>query len=248
MYFQLRPILSEIKALYQTPITPNRFKEYIGKLQGNSKGDLQLPISGFNPMAKDHILQKISELEKLAAEQIASDVIKEVNQQYGLDEKNKIDVVINLADDLKGAWTNHHTTDYESKFKFNALVNRNFCTPYFWTSESYDEQLIKKRTLEYLRRTIYWLNNPKPKTLADHVNQEIFVFENNIYKSDKNSDLDFIKFFYSSNKNSAEHDVIFNFFYGDLASKSLGYKTHGIKEITGFDYVKLLAGPTTSKA
>ncbi|MEL7123458.1 MAG: hypothetical protein AAFO07_28690, partial [Bacteroidota bacterium] len=77
MKFELRPILAEMKELYLQPLSVNRFKEYIARLQGDTKGDLSLPISGFNPMAKEHILQKIEELERLEAEQIMQEVIEE---------------------------------------------------------------------------------------------------------------------------------------------------------------------------
>ena len=70
MQFELHPILSEMKAFYSKPISFNRIKEYRSKLQGNTKDDLVLPITGYNPMAKDHILEKIKALEDLKAEAI----------------------------------------------------------------------------------------------------------------------------------------------------------------------------------
>ena len=116
MKFELRPILSEIKGLYLKPISNNRFKEYTSKLQGNSKGDLSLPIAGFNPMAKEHIIQKIEELESLKAEMILKDVIEEFNANLEKTNSRKIKVVLNIADDLKGGWTNFYSTDFDSKF------------------------------------------------------------------------------------------------------------------------------------
>jgi len=70
MRFQLRPILSEMKEFYLKPLSTERFEEYLAKFQGGTKGDLKLPISGFNPMAKEHIIGKIEELENLEAESI----------------------------------------------------------------------------------------------------------------------------------------------------------------------------------
>ncbi len=156
--------------LYSIPRSPARFQEYLSLLQGGKKGDLNLPISGFNPMAKEHILQKLAELKELSAEQIITDTVEGINRTFSEEEPNTtFRMVLNLADDLKGAWTNRYTTDYDSKFKINALVNRAFCTPYFWTSEIYTEQLIRTRTLECIFRTINWVQHPKPKTLKDHI-------------------------------------------------------------------------------
>ena len=243
MKFQLKPILSEIKALYSKPISTERFQEYISRLQGGTKGDLALPISGFNPMAKNHILEKIDELEKLGAEPLMEKTITEFNSTLRESEDKEFLVMLNIADDLKGGWTNYYSTDFDSKFKLNAFVNRKFCVPYFWTSESYSSEIIKSRTLEYLSRTLYRLNNPQPKALEEYLEQEIYVAAVVNY-NDKNFDktsFEEIEKYYLKNKGSEEYDRIFNFFYGNKGSDSLGYKKHGIKNFNGYDFAKIIS-------
>lgn len=238
--FKLRPILTEIKELYQKPISSNRFQEYLSKLQGDNKNDLALPISGFNPMAKEHILQKIEELQNLEAETLMNTVIEEYNSQL-TDSHKQITVVLNIADDLKGAWTNFYTTDFDSKFKLNPLVKRNFCVPYFWTSEGYTKELIRNRTLEYLNRTQFRLQNANPKTLEQHVEQEIYALKNSVDKKTfTNTNFEYIEAHFLKHRNSEEYDLIFNFFYGKIGSQNLGYKTYGINDKTGFDYAKIV--------
>ncbi len=110
--------------------------------------------------------------------------------------------------------------------------------PIFWSSESFTKELIRKRTLEYVFRTISWLTNPKPKTLKEHFEQEMFVAretkdENILSKSDFQE----LEEFYKKNENTDNYHIIFNFWYGDKASASLGFPTYGIVEsVTGFDY------------
>ncbi len=244
MKFQLKPILSEIKDFYAKPISPERFNEYISKLQGDTKGDLALPIGGFNPMAKEHILTKISELESFETESIMEEAIQEFNMGLGSTPSNEITVVLNIADDLKGGWTNFYSTDFDSKFKLNALVKRNFCTPYFWTGETYSEEIIRKRTIEYLARTVFRFLHPQPKTIQEHLEQEVYVAQ----MANKNHDLevnaadfDQIESFYMENKSTEEHSKVFNFFCGDSGSESLGYKKYGIKTKTGYEYAMFLA-------
>lgn len=217
MKFRLKPILSEIKDLNSKPISADRFKEYISKLQGDTKGDMSLPIAGFNPMAKNHMLSKIEELKNLDAEYIMQKTIDEFNSSIDLSISEDILVVLNIADDLKGAWTNYYSTDFDSKFKLNAFVKRRFSVPYFWTSEIYSQSLIQSRTIEYMSRTLYWLSNSKPATLEEHFEQEVFVASNaNLNNKElvvqNHSE---IEKFYLENKNSDEQDKIFNFFYGD---------------------------------
>ena len=243
MTFQLKPILSEIKDFYSKPLSPERFKEYISKLQGGTRGDMALPIAGFNPMAKEHILGKIEELERLGAEKLMEQTIAAFNSKLKVSTSEAFLVVLNIADDLKGGWTNYYATDFDSKFKLNAFIHRKFCVPYFWTSESYSSEGIRMRTIEYLSRTLYRTLTPQPKTLEEHVEQEIYVatmadIGDNLM--DERSFME-IEQYYLANKDSEEYDRIFNFFYGDMGSESLGYKTYGIKEPSGFDYANLIA-------
>ncbi|MGZ4035007.1 MAG: hypothetical protein ACXVP4_09110, partial [Bacteroidia bacterium] len=175
--------------------------------------------------------------------QHVSETLSEINKKVS-DRSNRIfKVSIALADDLKGAWTNHYTTDYDSKFKLNALVTRNFCTPLFWSSEEYTIELIKKRTQESCLRTIYWLNNLKPVSLADHINQEVFVAEKSISKNSViDCDFEMLSNYFNENKETGRYDIIFNFLYGDNACKQLEFPVFGIKdEFAGFKYAKQLA-------
>ncbi len=145
MKFKLRPIFSEIKDFYQQPISKDRFRSYLNLLIGETDDNLALPIAGFNPMAKEHILKKIEELERFDAEGVMTEEISQVNAKI-VTTGEEIQVVLNVADDLKGAWTNFYTTDFDSKFKLHAFVSRNFCVPHFWTSEEYTKKQIEDRT------------------------------------------------------------------------------------------------------
>jgi len=243
MKFHIRPILKEIKDLYLMPSSTERFQEYISKLQDGTKGELNLPISGFNPMAKKHILLKIEALEKFEAEKLMEETIFDFNSTLAELNSEVFLVVLNIADDLKGAWTNYYATDFDSKFKLNAFVKRKFCVPYFWTSESYSKEIIRDRTLEYLYRTLYRMQNPQPKTLEEHLEQEIFVASLNNREPTpyKETSIEEVEKYYLKHKNSEEYERIFNFFYGDEGSRSLGYKNFGITELRGYNYAKIIS-------
>ncbi len=232
-----------MKAFYSKPISTERFNEYISRLQGGTQGDLALPISGFNPMAKNHILEKIKELEELEAEALMEETITTFNSAWGDATGEEFLVVLNIADDLAGGWTNYYSTDFDSKFKLNAFVYRKFSVPYFWTSESYARELIKTRTLAYLGRTLYRTKHPQPTTLEEHVKQEIFVA--NITENDETkigeASCEAIEAYYLKHQLSDEYHKIFNFFYGDQGSDSLGYPKFGNTGILGFDYAKIIA-------
>lgn len=242
MKFEIYPIINTMLDLYEKPRTVERFKEYLKTLQGSSKGDLVVPISGFNPMAKEHVSQKLKELQNLNAEAILLDVLTEINKDIkNFNGNATFKVALNLADDKKGGWTNKHTTDYDSKFKINALIERGFCTPYFWTSELFSIETITQRIREYVYRTLFWIQNGKIKTLKDHLNQERFVAQktNCTHSNFSKSDITFLKEYYENHKNKDDYNIIFNFMYGDDICNTLSYPTFGITKLTGFDLVKL---------
>jgi hypothetical protein len=225
MKFELLPIIENMLELYQIPRTPDRFQKYLKILRGDTKDDLVMPIGGFNPMAKEHIVDKLNKLKTLQAEHLIAETLIDINKQgYYDNNKATFKVCLNICDDLMGGWTNHFTTDFESKFSINALVNRHFCTPIFWSSEPYNTALIKQRTWAYALRTIYWQEHSKPNTLHEHCLQELFVNENSPYKDvflkeKMSSD------FYIRHSLSSNYHLIFNFFYGDEASNQLGFPT-----------------------
>ena len=224
--------------LYKKPATIARFEAYLQLLQGNAKGDLVLPVGGFNPMAKEHVPAKLLELKALDAEGIMAATLKGLGKSTGIEASGRIfKVVLNLSDDLKGGWTNRYTSDYDSKFKLGALVNRQFCIPVFWSGENYTQALVRERTEEYALRTLYWLSHPKPVTLQQHVEQERFVAERSGKLTEYLNDYKVLHAFYKKHKNSDEYNLIFNFLYGDEACKTLGYPCYGIPGIlSGYRY------------
>lgn len=235
MKFQVKPVLTLIKGLYEQPLTPDRFQNYLAQLQGSSKGDLQLPIGGFNPMAKEHIMTKIAELEALRAEEIMQEALNEINTKRS-DSNVRIECVLNLADDLMGGWTNRYTTDFDSKFKLNALVERNFSTPYFWSSESYTEDLIQKRTKANALRTLYWKENGKIQCLRDYIKQESFVWTELDPSRQSLIDLKKRASIVKDFEEEDDYSFLFNFFYGDAASESLAYPTFDLDLKNGFPF------------
>lgn len=220
--------------LYEKPRSVERFQEYISTLQGNSKNDIELPIVGFNPLAKEHVREKLNELQTLNAEKLMVDAVSKIN----VDGDRIFKVVLNLMDDLKGGWTNRYASDYQSKFKLSGLINRNFITPIFWSSENYTKELVVQRTLEYCYRSIYWIEHSKPITLRDHILQEKFVCDR-VTEPAQSIDHDFLKAFYEEHKKTEDPVIISCFLYGDKANESLGNKSYGIKEeFAGFKFVR----------
>ncbi|EQA44631.1 hypothetical protein LEP1GSC050_1983 [Leptospira broomii serovar Hurstbridge str. 5399] len=173
MQFEILPILDQMIELYQKPINMDRFRRYLNLALNEDKSDIELPILNFNPMAKEHILNKCIELRNLHAEKILQEEIRNCNsKQSKIPTSRTIKVSIAVADDIAGSWTNRYSTDYSSKFETSPLLNRNFCTPLFFASESLQPKLFRLRCKEYILRTIFQIEHGDPKTLGQHIEQE----------------------------------------------------------------------------
>ena len=236
MEFAFVPIIDTMIVFYEKPRNSERFKDYLKILQGSTKEDLELPIGNSNPMGKDHVYQKLVELKALDVEKILEETLVELNKRLPKTPDTVFKIVLNLSDDLKGGWTNRYTTDYDSKFGSNALLKRNFCTPIFWTSETYDKEMARHRTMEYAFRTVYRTAHSKPQTLKKHIEQEIFVARNaNEEKRVRPINFDELNSFYLKHQDSENYSLNFNFMYGDKISESLAFPTYGVKDkMAGF--------------
>ena len=243
MTFELLPTIDIMLDLYQKPRNFDRFNQYLNILL-DEKGEVTLPVSGFNPMAREHAIQKLTELKELNAEKIIAETIKEVHTRFASHpNQNIFKISLNLLDDMKGGWTNRYTSDYHSKFKLNAYVTRGFCITIFWTSEQYTEDLIKERTMQSALRTIYWLTNPKPKILKDHIDQEKYVSMHIGREACKKQTIDFTTTdrFYKQHRDSDNYHILFNFLYGDAASKSLEFPCFAaLEKMAGYEYANFL--------
>jgi hypothetical protein len=245
MKFNLLPVTDVMLTLYSSPANADRFTEYMNILQGNSPGDIAVPVTFFNPMGKEQVLKKLLELKELNAEELMQEALTAVNKTTASRASSiEINVSLALADDMGGGWTNRYTTDYDSKFNINDLLKRNFCNPVFWVSEQYSAAKIKERTTDYCYRMLYRSTYPQPLTLEDHVQQEIFVAQHNPFSSEEKPLCDFnaMDAYYNRYKGMSQPPTVFNFLYGDEACKELGHAAYGIKhQFAGYNYAKLLA-------
>lgn len=236
-------ILQPMLELYQLPRSRARFEKYLDMLQGPNKDDMVMPIGYFNPMANKAGVEQLQQLIDHKAEELISKAWDDLSISHIHHEhpSTTIGVAINLVDDVEGAWSERHPTDYKSKFEFGAHLKRQFCTPIFFTSESLDEQLIIKRIQGYLCRTVYWLEHSAPLTLGKMVDQEIFVasFVRAYQEGLSDIEAEFVDRFFKDHAGTSSSDILFNFFYGDQASSQLNYKTFGLPEKAGFRYAAL---------
>lgn len=232
-HFTLLPVLDTMIDFYKKPPSQARFQDYLNLMSPNRKNVI-LPIAGYNPMAKDHVLAQLEVLKTLNTEGIMKTVIAKINEKTGLGEP-EFQVALVLADDLKGGWTNRILTDYKSKFDdgFNQL-KRPFCTPFFWSSEDFTVEKIENRVTEYLWRTVFQVENGFSKTLLHHIQQEAFVKKRMNITETHYEEGDLVQELFDMHKSNTSEPFILAFLYGDGAVEHLGHRPIGASADTGF--------------
>ena len=229
--------------LYRQPISQARFNRYLALLQGNSGSDMELPIGGYNPMAKAPVLEAVEALLAMDAEAKMQALLDDINRKAGNSSGPEILVALNVTDDVGGAWSERYSTGYNLLFDLGPLVKRHCCTPTLWMSETPSLELLKTRTLAAAYRTVHWLEHGQPRTLKACVAQEVFVQRQlpDVGATASASELEPLRELLAQEGDSELYNVIFNFFFGDAVSESLGYPSHGVGKLTGFDLVRYLA-------
>lgn len=245
MQFELVPIFERMLELYQAPRDIGRFKSYLQLLEGNTNADLELPITGFNPMAGEHVRERLLNWAEIGAEKIALTLATDLTESTKafFPERN-IKLVLNLADDVKGAWTNHFATDFDNKFKMQGYVARDFCPITLWVSEPVTITVLTNRIQEQVHRFIYFTQHGRPTQLIQMLQQEKFVAKSLGHKSNlQASDFELHQNYFERQLGTEEYLKQFAFFYGDEVSASLAYPLCGLpSKPNGFDYASFCIG------
>jgi hypothetical protein len=229
MSFEVRPVLEAMLALYQKPRDRARFDAYLHLLNGGTKADLAVPVMHFNPMAKDALVARLRELLEIDAEKIAAEALQQLNAETEAPpDEPRFQVVLNLADDLHGGWTNRYTTDFANTFDLGALLKRGFCTPILWASEAYTPALIRQRTQAQAWRTRYCAQHARPHTVAEYLAQEHFVArhvpeEVSVAPEARCA----LRARYVTVQHATDVATLLTFFYGDVAAEQLGHPVWG---------------------
>ena len=234
MPFALLPILDRMAALYRQPRNPDRFRAYLAALTTANGKALDLPIGVYNPMAREHVLERLMVMQQLGAETQLQTEIALMNHRDDTPAAT-IQVAIGLGDDLGGGWTNRYSTDYQNKFRTQALVKRHFCTPVFWVSEPYDQAIMTTRSREAMHRFIYQQTYLKPLTLADHIRQESYVqHQTGNFPAVSPGQVSVARALFDGHSQTDDYAFIFTFLYGDMAAQFFGYQSIGASDNLGF--------------
>ncbi len=218
------PFLAQLRDLYTQPRGFARFKEYLDILRSQT-GEMELPISNVNPMAKPHVLEQVEKLLALDAETVALEAAREgASRLDGIDDALRLIVIV--ADDALGGWTNRAFTQFSHRYESKHQVARGWVVVMLWSSEEPTVGLLRAETLASLYRTIDERRNGKVRTLREILDREIRAqafagvespYTDATYRVKVEPYLD-----------SRAAPIVFASLYGDEIAESLGYSPLGI--------------------
>ena len=165
------PLLRTQRDLYRLPLGMDRFREYLDTLIDKAADDIKLPLSGMNPMGKEHVPAFLDGLISMDAEGAASAAVDRARADLAA-EPGRYRVCLVATDDLLGGWTNRYASELAHLMDQRDLRKRGWMTVPMWTSEAYTPAKAAASVLACIHRTAYAQRHGYPETLGDILAQE----------------------------------------------------------------------------
>jgi len=152
------PLLKIQRELLEIPRGMERFQVYLKTIANSSGDDVELlPLVAMNPMAREHVAEKLDELLAFAAEDVMVEAIRFAESKLGGEPKLHEDIRVGLVvlDDVRGGWTNRYLT--ESGFIFPGPIGkrqRPWITVPLWVSEPASVHRVRESALMSIYRFI----------------------------------------------------------------------------------------------
>ena len=221
------------RELCDIPRGRDRFEAYLQKMMG-PKRELALPLSQFNPMAKEHVAARLNELLELGAEEALAKAIADTNKQLG-DKLHPRPAGLVMADDFGGGWTNRHQMDAGARFGKVTRIEADWLVVLCWSSEQPTAEDLRLEILAQIYRGEYRLRHGQPVSLADMLRQEGAAQCFAGAQPEKSEDeLGSIQAIIDKHRASDDYPTAFACLYGDEAATSVGYTALGVPPNGGF--------------
>jgi len=237
MNLTLLPLLHTQRDLQAIPRGMERFRAYIATMTEGTD-DVVLPITGMNPMGKEHVTALLDDLLAADAEVIASAAIDEAATRL-IRIPGERQVALVVIDDAQGGWTNRYFTeipppsaDARRSAKRRAL--RWALVP-IWTSEPWPVHAIRAAVLAAIYRSAFLEQIGFPETLHEIMTIEglAAVFAGMPNPRLDPEDLEYTAEVLRAYLNARDYPTIFTCLFGDEAARSVGYPPFGLSPRAG---------------
>lgn len=239
MQFEYVPLLQVQRDLCDLPRGSARFENYIATLRGKTADDMELPLSAFNPMGKDHVTARLDEYLAVDADTIARDAVAKaanvVSHEDPLEDQ-QFQVALVLADDAMGGWTNRYATEFDHRFGGRGNHRRGWTTGLLWTSEPPTPELARDAAWQAVARAAYVTRSGYAATLGEMIQQLRFTMANSRAVNPLDADeIEYTAEVIRPVLDSPVRAIQIACLFGDVAAKELGHTPFGLSPWAGFE-------------
>ena len=235
MKLEFVPLLKVQRELYGMPRGMERFRAYLATMIDPETRDLKLPLSGMNPMGKDHIPLLLDQYLAMDADRIASRAVADAESRL-TDVQGEFKVALVLSDDAMGGWTNRYTSEFGRRFGTKAYHRRGWLEVGLWTSEAPAAETVREQVLTTIYRAAHIEQHGFAHTLREMLAQEGFAMAQAgcTEPALDGDDLAYTREVIRPYLDTKDYPTIIACLFGDEAARSLGYAPVGLSERAGF--------------
>jgi hypothetical protein len=246
------PLLKTQRELYRLPIGMDRFREYLDTLIDKDADDVKLPLSGMNPMGKDHVPAFLDALMAMDADAIASASVERARAELAAEsgtllESGTFRICLVAVDDFKGGWTNRYSVELAHLLGERDMHKRGWLTVPLWTSETYSTAKVAASVLACIRRKAYAQRHGYPEILGDILTQETAVMAAIPERGAMGAALDAEDEAYTREvlrplAGATDAPTLIAALFGDEAARQLGHAPLGLSARAGLKLALTAAG------
>ncbi|HEY8418457.1 MAG TPA: hypothetical protein VIK93_10545 [Limnochordales bacterium] len=244
MRIEYVPQLRLLQELYQQPRGMDRFYWYLQQMLGEDDDgelDVVVPMTGANPMGREHCLEAVNALLAIDADRVAQEAAAEALPHFA-DVDVTVRLSVTLLDDLKGGWTNRYLTEAgmrmctDPRLERGAIRRRQFVVVPCWTSETYTPDRVRALTRACLYRFAHLYQHGLPRTLRDIMTLDgkarAFAGERPTLSEEE---LEYTAHVLAPHMDSESFPIQFACLYGDEAARQVGYAPQGLSAYAGWE-------------
>lgn len=234
------PLLRPQRELLDVPRGMERFRAYLDTMLNPGHDDVQLPLTSFNPMSKEHVRAVLDELIALDAEAVCACAIADGAGLVAHVDAAAAQVGLVVVDDKLGGWTHRTTTDLSRRQDPTVELSRCFLTVAVWSSEPPSIEIVRRDTIATIARAAHALAHGKARTLRALLTQEASVARTVVELGGAShavsldaDDLAYTADVIAPLMDRDDWPTLIAALYGDEAAKSLGHRPLGLSKNAG---------------
>lgn len=226
MHLQYVPLLQVQRDLYRLPRGMDRFRAYLRTMLNDAGDELALPLTGMNPMAKEHVPDLLDRYIGLEADTAASNALANVPASLTAADYR---VTLVITDDLKGGWTNRYAVEFTSRFQLRSMLRRGWIAGVLWTSEEPSARTACIEVLTAVFRAAWVEQHGEAVTLGERMAQEGYALRQaGVTVTLDGEELAYTREIIEPLRGATDMPTTVAVLFGDDAAKSLGLRPHGL--------------------